>query len=165
MDQCVRIMRDTFLALRNGTASNQPRRRINLDTGSALHSMGGVYGKYFGTKFYTSNPKYGSHFFFYLFDAETARPLAQFEANYLGQIRTGAASGYEGVLADRFLARYCAAQGLPLESKVFSREAIDHLVGYHWPGNIRELESTVSRAALSAPGRAIRTIDVEFLSA
>lgn len=94
MDQCVRIMRDTFLALRAGTASNQPRRRINLDTGSTLHSMGGAYGKYFGTKFYTSNPKYGSHFFFYLFDAETARPLAQFEANYLGQIRTGAASGY-----------------------------------------------------------------------
>ena len=29
-----------------------------------------------------------------MFDAETARPLAQFEANYLGQIRTGAASGY-----------------------------------------------------------------------
>ena len=27
---------------------------------------------------------------------------------------------------------------------------------YPWPGNIRELESTVSRAALSAPGRAIR---------
>ncbi|MSV34750.1 MAG: ornithine cyclodeaminase family protein [Bryobacterales bacterium] len=94
MDQCVKIMRQTFLALRNGTASNQPRRRINLDTGSTLHSMGGAYGKYFGTKFYTSNPKYGSHFFFYLFDSETARPLAQFEANCLGQIRTGAASGY-----------------------------------------------------------------------
>jgi ornithine cyclodeaminase/alanine dehydrogenase-like protein (mu-crystallin family) len=29
-----------------------------------------------------------------LFDAETGRPLAQFEANMLGQIRTGAASGY-----------------------------------------------------------------------
>src|SRR5262249_24994930 len=28
------------------------------------------------------------------FDAETAQPLAQMEANYLGQIRTGAASGY-----------------------------------------------------------------------
>ena len=94
MDQCVRIMRQTFVALRNGTASNQPRRRINLETGSTLHSMGGVYGKYFGTKFYTSNPKHGSHFFFYLFDSETARPLAVFEANYLGQIRTGAASGY-----------------------------------------------------------------------
>src|SRR5579862_8162826 len=94
MDECVRIMRQTFMALRKGTASNQPRRRIYLDNGSTLHSMGGVYGKYFGTKFYSTNPKYGSNFFFFLFDSETARPLAQFEANYLGQIRTGAASGY-----------------------------------------------------------------------
>src|SRR4249919_2870261 len=69
------------------------------------------------------------------------------------------------VLAERFLARYCAAQGLPLESKAFSREALDLLVQYPWPGNIRELESTVSRAALSAPGRAIRAQDVEFLHA
>jgi DNA-binding NtrC family response regulator len=69
------------------------------------------------------------------------------------------------VLAQRFLARYCAAQGLPLDSKNFSREALDLLLGYHWPGNIRELESTVARAALSAPGRAIRATDVEFLHA
>src|SRR5437870_3391954 len=69
------------------------------------------------------------------------------------------------VLAQRFLARYCAAQGLPLDSKNFSREALDVLVGYHWPGNIRELESTVSRAALSAPGRSIRATDIEFLNA
>ena len=69
------------------------------------------------------------------------------------------------VLAQRFLARYCAAQGLPLDSKAFSREALDRLMAYHWPGNIRELESTVSRAALSAPGRSIRALDIEFLHA
>src|SRR4249919_739567 len=69
------------------------------------------------------------------------------------------------VLAERFLARYCAAQGLPLESKAFSKEAVDLLMQYHWPGNIRELESTVSRAALSAPGRTIRHSDIEFLHA
>src|SRR5258707_12451432 len=34
------------------------------------------------------------------------------------------------VLAQRFLARYCAAQGLPLDSKGFSREAIELLCGY-----------------------------------
>jgi DNA-binding NtrC family response regulator len=67
------------------------------------------------------------------------------------------------VLANRFLARYCAANGLPLDAKQFSREALDLLSTYHWPGNIRELESTVSRAALSAPGRVIRDADVEFL--
>jgi two-component system response regulator HydG len=69
------------------------------------------------------------------------------------------------VLANRFLARYCAANGMPLDAKSFSREAVDLLTGYHWPGNIRELESTVSRAALSAPGRSIRAADIEFLHA
>src|SRR5262249_17401424 len=69
------------------------------------------------------------------------------------------------VLAQRLLNRYCAAQGMPLDSKAFAREAIDLLVSYPWPGNIRELESTVSRAALSAPGRTIRATDIEFLHA
>jgi DNA-binding NtrC family response regulator len=67
------------------------------------------------------------------------------------------------VLANRFLARYCAANGLPLDAKQFTPEAQELLSSYHWPGNIRELESTVSRAALSAPGRAIRAADIEFL--
>src|SRR5437764_4909586 len=69
------------------------------------------------------------------------------------------------VLANRFLARFCAAQGMPLDGKAFSREALDLLLGYHWPGNIRELESTVSRSALSAPGRIIRASDIEFIHA
>ena len=67
------------------------------------------------------------------------------------------------VLANRFLARYCAANGLPLDAKQFAPEAQELLASYHWPGNIRELESTVSRAALSAPGRVIRAADIEFL--
>ena len=69
------------------------------------------------------------------------------------------------VLAQRFLARYCAANGLPLDGKTFSKEGVDLLMQYHWPGNIRELESTVSRAALSSPGRVIRPGDIEFLHA
>jgi ornithine cyclodeaminase/alanine dehydrogenase-like protein (mu-crystallin family) len=80
--------------VRAGAAQNQPRRRLFLKTGATLHSMAGAWGKYFGTKIYSAHPKFGAYFFFLLFDAETARPLAQFEANYLGQIRTGAASGY-----------------------------------------------------------------------
>jgi DNA-binding NtrC family response regulator len=67
------------------------------------------------------------------------------------------------VLASRFLARYCTANGLPLDAKVFSSEAMAQMQAYPWPGNIRELESTVSRAALSAPGRIIRDDDIEFL--
>ena len=81
MDQCVRLMREVFKDLRTGAAQNQPRRRLTLATGSALHSMAGAWQKYFGTKVYSTNPKVGANFFFLLFDAETARPLAQFEAN------------------------------------------------------------------------------------
>jgi DNA-binding NtrC family response regulator len=69
------------------------------------------------------------------------------------------------LLAGRFLARYCAANGLPEDGKAFARDAMEQLVQYHWPGNIRELEGTVSRAALSTPGRAIRAADIEFLHA
>ncbi len=69
------------------------------------------------------------------------------------------------VLAQRFLARYCAANGLPLDAKSFGKDAADQLVAYPWPGNIRELESTVSRAALSSPGTVIRASDIEFLHA
>jgi transcriptional regulator with PAS, ATPase and Fis domain len=69
------------------------------------------------------------------------------------------------VLAQRFLARYCAANGLPLDGKSFSKEAAELLMQYHWPGNIRELESTVARAALSSPGRVIKGTDIEFLHA
>ena len=69
------------------------------------------------------------------------------------------------VLANRFIARYCAGNGLPLDGKTFSDEALARLSTYSWPGNIRELESTVSRAALSAPGRVIREDDIDFLHA
>ncbi len=93
MKECVRLMRETFASLRAGTAINEPRHRLFLPTGSVLHSMAGAYGKYFGTKIYGANAKYGASFFFHLFDAETAKHLALFDANYLGQIRTGAASG------------------------------------------------------------------------
>jgi ornithine cyclodeaminase/alanine dehydrogenase-like protein (mu-crystallin family) len=94
MTEAVRMMRLAFEALGKGTAQNQPRRRLILPTGSVLHSLAGAYGDYFGTKFYSTNPKHGAHFLFALYEAATAQPLALMQANYLGQIRTGAASGY-----------------------------------------------------------------------
>jgi ornithine cyclodeaminase/alanine dehydrogenase-like protein (mu-crystallin family) len=94
MQEAIGVMRGAFEALAEGRAINQPRRRLILDTGSALHSMAGSYRNYFGTKFYSVNPRYGMHAYFMLYDAKTAEPLALMEANHLGQIRTGAASGY-----------------------------------------------------------------------
>jgi transcriptional regulator with PAS, ATPase and Fis domain len=69
------------------------------------------------------------------------------------------------VLAQRALARHCEANQLPADAKVLSKEALDVLSRYHWPGNIRELESTLSRAAMSSHGRVIRPADIELLHA
>jgi alanine dehydrogenase len=94
MNEAIGMMRRAFEAQAAGRAQNQPRRRLILDTGSTLHSMAGSYLNYFGTKFYSTNPSHGAYFHFMLYDAATAQPLAFMEANHLGQIRTGAASGY-----------------------------------------------------------------------
>jgi alanine dehydrogenase len=94
MQDAIGVMRGVFEALAQDQAINQPRRRLILDTGSTLHSMAGSYRNYFGTKFYSVNPRYGMYAYFMLYDAQTAQPLAWMEANHLGQIRTGAASGY-----------------------------------------------------------------------
>jgi alanine dehydrogenase len=94
IEQCIGLMRGAFEALAQGRAVNQPRRRLILDTGATLHSMAGSYLDYFGTKFYSTHPRYGAYFYFVLYDSQTARPLAWMEANRLGQVRTGAATGY-----------------------------------------------------------------------
>jgi len=67
------------------------------------------------------------------------------------------------VLAQRALVRHCERNGLAVDAKVLSKEALDLLSRYHWPGNLRELESTLSRAALSTHGRVIRPVDIELL--
>jgi transcriptional regulator with PAS, ATPase and Fis domain len=69
------------------------------------------------------------------------------------------------VLAQRALARHCEANQLEPDAKVLSKDALDLLSRYHWPGNIRELESTLSRAAMSSHGRTIRPGDIELLHA
>jgi alanine dehydrogenase len=84
-----------------GESLNQPRRRLVLPAGSVLNYMAGADGAYFGTKIYSTHPRYGAHFLFLLYAAADGRPLALIEANSLGQIRTGAASGY----ATRLLSR------------------------------------------------------------
>lgn len=93
MKEAVRLLREAFAALGRGEALDQPRRRLILPTGAVLHQMAASFGSYFGTKIYSTHVKHGANFTFLLYDAATAKPLAQMEANFLGQIRTGAASG------------------------------------------------------------------------
>lgn len=99
--KAIDLLAHAFRDLSCGAAQSQPRRRLTLSNGATLHQMAGAHGGYFGTKVYSTHPKHGAWFLFILYDAETAMPLALIDANWLGQIRTGAASG----LATRWLAR------------------------------------------------------------
>jgi alanine dehydrogenase len=100
MPVCIELMQTAFQRLAAGEAINQPRRRLILPTGSVLHYMAAGDGQYYGAKIYATNPRHGAHFLFLLYRAADAEPLAILDANNLGQIRTGAASG----LATKFMA-------------------------------------------------------------
>lgn len=94
MKDAVQQVKSSFIEFSSGAALNQSRRRLFLPTGSVLHQMAGSWKDYYGTKFYAVNVKRGMlTFHVMLYSAETAEPLALIEANALGQIRTGAASG------------------------------------------------------------------------
>jgi alanine dehydrogenase len=92
MDAAVRQVRACFEQLASSEGKNQSRRRLILPTGAVLHSLAGAFNGYFGTKVYSTS-RQGAWFLLLLYRAEDGRPVAIFEANYLGQIRTGAASG------------------------------------------------------------------------
>ena len=89
--------------LANGLAIDTPRARSRLPQ-TVLHILQGALPAQgvIGYKAYTSN-KSGNRFLVHLLDAATGRLKAVIEADHLGMIRTGAASG----VAARWLAR-CA---------------------------------------------------------
>lgn len=56
-------------------------------------------------------------------------------------------------LAEHFLAQFASKEGKP--GIVFAPDACAALVGYEWPGNIRELQNRVQRAVLVAQGAVV----------
>ena len=121
MAKAINLLDEAFNAWHDGGAGNQPRRRLFVPTGAVLHALAGFNKKYFGTKVYATHAKHGAWFHFLLYDAATAQPLALFDANWLGQIRTGAASG----LATRRLARQGPATVAVLGSGFQARGQLD----------------------------------------
>tara|TARA_B100001971_G_scaffold210644_3_gene236565 strand:- start:5695 stop:6096 length:402 start_codon:yes stop_codon:yes gene_type:complete len=58
------------------------------------------------------------------------------------------------LLADFFIEKFAQRQGVkPMR---ISSAAIDLLVSYHWPGNVREIENCMERAVLLAKGQSIK---------
>jgi transcriptional regulator with PAS, ATPase and Fis domain len=49
-------------------------------------------------------------------------------------------------LLEHFVDKVCRAEGLP--AKRIYREAMERLMDYTWPGNVRQLENTVERAVI-----------------
>lgn len=101
MEEAIAALEEAFRAQAAGQAANQPRRRVRWP-GGALHVMaaGGPGLGYVGLKAYTTVGG-RARFVVLLFEAESGELAAAMEADALGRLRTGAATG----LATRFLAR------------------------------------------------------------
>ena len=103
MRDAVDAVEAVFRELGEGGAQNRPRQRVRVP-GRMLHTMSASSSAlgYLGLKTYLTS-RDGMRFVLLLFDQETASLAAIMEADALGQIRTGAATG---VAAD-----YLAAPG------------------------------------------------------
>ena len=101
MDECVKVVEQSFHKQGEGTILNKPRYRIRMPEGF-FHLMSAGYADppVVGLKTYTTFKKGGAAIVL-LFDGDSGSLLATIEANNLGRIRTGAASG----VASKFMAR------------------------------------------------------------
>jgi len=99
--ECIDALEASFRDWGEGRASNRPRSRASLP-GGLLHVLPAASDRLgrMAVKAYATT-RGGARFVVLLFDAATSDLLAMFEADRLGQIRTGAASG----LATRLLSR------------------------------------------------------------
>jgi DNA-binding NtrC family response regulator len=61
-------------------------------------------------------------------------------------------------LLAHFLERYSRQHGVPL--RTFSRDAVDLLSGYDWPGNVRQLKNAVERLVVKSDGPVIERTEV-----
>lgn len=104
MDETLEAVEEVFRLQATGAATNEPRHRLRA-AGAALQVMSGAvagigeFAGLLGLKAYTVT-RSGVRFYVLLFDAGSGELLALIEADKLGQMRTGAASG----IATRYLA-------------------------------------------------------------
>jgi ornithine cyclodeaminase/alanine dehydrogenase-like protein (mu-crystallin family) len=93
MDDAVRVLEETFRHQGLGNIINHPRLRIRTEK-SMLHYLAGAvpHMKVMGYKAYTSY-KGGVKFRIFLHNIETGELLSIMDGNFMGMIRTGAATG------------------------------------------------------------------------
>ncbi len=102
MPVAMELVETSFRRLADGSATCHPRRRLRMATKGVMNYMAAtdLAGGYMGLKIYTVASGH-ARFVVPLFSAISGDLLALIEADYLGQMRTGAASG----VATRTLAR------------------------------------------------------------
>ena len=102
MPDAIEAVDRAFRALGRGEAVNRPRERVHIP-GGTFHLMAASNQTqgFLGYKAYGGLPGGGAGMLVMLYSSDTGRLLAIMQANRLGQIRTGAASG----VATRHLAR------------------------------------------------------------
>ncbi|HEX5084163.1 MAG TPA: ornithine cyclodeaminase family protein [Blastocatellia bacterium] len=97
MEDALAAVEDVFKAQAAGDATNEPRRRLRA-AGAVLQVMSGAVANFeeykglLGLKSYVVT-RNKARFYVNLYDAESGELLAFIEADKLGQMRTGAASG------------------------------------------------------------------------
>ena len=133
MEDAIAGVELSFRLLAEGKAVNRPRARVRAER-LLLHVMpaGSAALGYVGLKAYTTAPS-GARFRFLLFDATTGELSAWIEADRLGQIRTGAASG----VATRLMARQDATRVGIFGSGWQARSQLEAIV------RVRPIESIV----------------------
>jgi len=117
MPLAIEAVEDAFQRLADGSAQFHARQRLHLAGNSYLHYMAAADGTggYMGMKIYTSSRE-GLRFLVPLFQAKTGELLALIEASYLGQMRTGAASGVATKLLARTDARRVGIVGTGIQA-------------------------------------------------
>ena len=66
------------------------------------------------------------------------------------------------LLVNFFLKRLCEREGI--EEKTITPEALETLMNYHWPGNIRELENLIERLVILSENNVIGVEDLSMSS-
>src|SRR5260370_41138553 len=118
MPLALEAVENSFQRLADGSAVLHSRQRLHLPGKSYLHYMAAGDGSsgYMGLKIYTSSHE-GLRFLVPLFDAQSGDLVALLEADRLGQMRTGAASGGATRLRARGEGRILGICGARLQAR------------------------------------------------
>jgi ornithine cyclodeaminase/alanine dehydrogenase-like protein (mu-crystallin family) len=173
MPMALEAVETVFQRLADSSAVNHPRQRLHPPGQAYLHYMAAAdsTGGAMGLKMYTSS-RQGLRFLIPLFDAQNGELLALIAADYLGQMRTGAASGVATRLMSRPDSRRIGILGTGLQART-QLEAIAqvrHLKSVRVYGRNAERRARfaaemnaklgISVEAVETPEGAVREMDI-----